>query len=69
MNPLFPNANKIYLPKVLEYDCDPEMWQPTDEKIYYQEILGKIFGEQEGYELKIVDIYTNSKFLVIEVID
>ncbi len=69
MNPLFPNAEKIYVPVSKKYPfttTDVE-YHPVDECNYYEELLVELLGEK-GYEAQIVDIEIKDNFVIIGII-
>lgn len=69
MNPLFPNARKIYVPIAVKFPfkMGDDEWHPIDERNHYQDVLIKLFGE-EGGELAIVDIEEKGNILILSVI-
>ena len=69
MNPLFPKTRKVTVPLAVKYPytIDDDEYHPIDEKFHYENLLGKLFGE-EGHEMQIVDIKIKGNFLVLEVI-
>ena len=69
MNPMFPNAEEIRVPRIVKYPFEfgDDEFHPTDAKLHYQDLLVKLFGEK-GYELAVVDIEEKGNFLVLSVI-
>ena len=69
MNPRFPNAEKIFVPRVMNYpfDMGDEEFHPVCANEHYEDILLGIFGEK-SYEMSIVDVEVTSLFVVISVI-
>ena len=71
MNELFPNAKKIEIQKseMYPYEMGDEEFHPIDEKNHYCEILQKMFGEQRGYKMAVVDIEIINDKVILSVIE
>ncbi len=62
---------KVIVPQALEYPLnhDDDGYHPIDERNHYTEVLQKIFGEQRGAEMGVVDIKFKGEFLILSVIE